>query len=106
MNFITGAGGFLQAVVYGYGGFRLGANELTFNPVLPPTSETLLIEGVNYLGSSIKFDIREDEVKITLMSAGPIAPGLKVSMQNGGAFNLRLRTVVTVPRGKGSIRMS
>ncbi len=36
MNFITGMGGFLQAILYGYGGIRIGLNRIDFKMTLPP----------------------------------------------------------------------
>jgi len=35
VNFITGAGGFLQAVLFGYGGIRLHEDGMVVNPILP-----------------------------------------------------------------------
>ena len=103
-NFITGAGGFLQAVVYGYGGFRLGANELKFNPVLPPSSTKLVLDGVNYLGSSLRFEVQEDSVEITLVSSAPIAPELEAVVQ-GISTELDVGRAVSMARARGVIRM-
>lgn len=36
VNFITGAGGFLQGLLFGYGGIRLRDDSMTFDPQLPP----------------------------------------------------------------------
>jgi hypothetical protein len=35
-GFITAAGGFLQSLLFGYGGFRLQRNSATMRPSLPP----------------------------------------------------------------------
>ena len=42
LNFITGAGGYLQNFIYGYSGMHLGPANLTFapQPILPPGSVT------------------------------------------------------------------
>ena len=77
MNFITGAGGFLQAVVYGYGGFRVKTDGLYFNSTLPPRATKLSLR-IHYLGSSIDFEVKVSGVTFTLVSSGPIAPELEV----------------------------
>ena len=41
VNFLTGMGGFLQAVLHGYGGLRLHAEHVDFNPRLPPGTTAL-----------------------------------------------------------------
>jgi trehalose/maltose hydrolase-like predicted phosphorylase len=47
--FATGAGGMLQAVLFGFGGLRI-TNEglIRTNPVLPPNWKNLKITGVKY----------------------------------------------------------
>lgn len=45
-NFITGAGGFLQLMLYGYGGIRINADSMTFkHPRLPPRTKKLQFNG-------------------------------------------------------------
>ena len=44
-NFITGMGGFLQSIIFGYGGFRLTIEELKGNPILPPGITNFTIQG-------------------------------------------------------------
>ncbi|UJR10942.1 hypothetical protein I4U23_015127 [Adineta vaga] len=53
VNFITGAGGFLQAVLFGYGGIRLTMNELDITPPprLPNSSNALIFHGIKYYGA-------------------------------------------------------
>src|SRR5215212_11113462 len=48
VNFLTGAGSFLQQVIYGYTGLRLGDNGLepAFPPVLPSTITRLTLKNV------------------------------------------------------------
>jgi protein-glucosylgalactosylhydroxylysine glucosidase len=45
VNFITGVGGFLQGVMFGYGGIRL-SNVMSFNPILPPNTTEMTMRGV------------------------------------------------------------
>jgi trehalose/maltose hydrolase-like predicted phosphorylase len=48
VNFVTGAGGFLQQVMYGWTGLRLGPTGLepTFEPLLPSTVKRLVLRNV------------------------------------------------------------
>ena len=41
-NFLTGAGGFLQAITFGYAGIRLSEDALTLSPTLPVGTKTLV----------------------------------------------------------------
>lgn len=45
-NFLTGAGGFLQLIMYGYAGIRINADSLTIErATLPPQTERLKLNG-------------------------------------------------------------
>ncbi|MBN3294954.1 PGGHG glucosidase, partial [Amia calva] len=48
VNFLTGMGGFLQAVLYGYTGFRIKVDCLTFDPVLPSDISELRLRGAGW----------------------------------------------------------
>lgn len=54
VNFVTGAGGFLQQVIFGYPGLRLGAHGLepAFPPVLPSHITRLVLKNVHARGKS------------------------------------------------------
>jgi hypothetical protein len=60
VNFITGAGGFLQAVLFGYGGIRLKLDQLEFKPRghLPAQTTKFIFHGIKYQGTS--FDLTID----------------------------------------------
>eukprot|EP00854_Cymbomonas_tetramitiformis_P007744 gene7744-9210_t len=47
-NFLTGAGGFIQSVVYGYGGLRYRKEGLYFKPTLLEGASWLTFRGVNF----------------------------------------------------------
>ncbi|XP_041461759.1 protein-glucosylgalactosylhydroxylysine glucosidase-like [Lytechinus variegatus] len=53
VNFITGMGGFLQAVLMGYGGLRLRQDGITMKITLPQDCLKLSFTGINYLGNSL-----------------------------------------------------
>lgn len=66
INFITGAGGFLQAVLFGYGGLRVESKGLRFEPQLPPNTTTMKLRGVNYLDTQL--DVFWTQNQVTLSS--------------------------------------
>jgi trehalose/maltose hydrolase-like predicted phosphorylase len=60
VNFVTGAGGFLQQVIFGYTGLRLGDSGLepAFAPLLPSRITRLEIRNVHVRGK--RWDIIVD----------------------------------------------
>ena len=52
-NFITGAGGFLQGITFGYGGLRIQQGRLLANPQLPPDTAFIRLRQIAYLGNSL-----------------------------------------------------
>ena len=52
VNFLTGAGGFLQQVIFGYTGLRLGdaGLEPRFPPMLPTHIKRLVLRGIHVRG--------------------------------------------------------
>ena len=74
VNFITGMGGFLQSVLFGYGGFRLHPDRIEFQGRLPPSTTSFNVTGLDYLGGSIDFSFLEDIsiVKLTKRAKYPL----------------------------------
>jgi protein-glucosylgalactosylhydroxylysine glucosidase len=73
VNFITGCGGFLQSVMFGYPTMRLHDDFLSFEgPVLPSNVTAITLRALDYRGSQI--DIRYDAsvITFTLISEGPV----------------------------------
>ncbi|XP_062823571.1 protein-glucosylgalactosylhydroxylysine glucosidase isoform X1 [Anolis carolinensis] len=64
VNFLTGMGGFLQAILFGYTGFRITKRHLYFDPVCPDNMEELKITGVCYLGSKLNFTLTKKMITI------------------------------------------
>ena len=60
VNFVTGAGGFLQQVIFGYTGLRFGEGGLeeAFDPVLPSTVKRLRLR--NFTARGRRFDVVVD----------------------------------------------
>jgi len=65
-NFITGAGGFIQGVVYGYGGIRILSGQLDFNPTLPPNVTMVVYRSIDYSGNQFDFEFDEIQMKIRI----------------------------------------
>lgn len=109
VNFLTGMGGFLQAVLFGYTGFRIQKDCLVFSPLLPNDISELCIRGVNYLGSQMDWLLRKDEVCIILRkqsdTAGNTKPhNLQVVLKTSGTkFPLTPGQPVTFPRESGYV---
>ncbi len=57
VNFVTGAGGFLQQVIYGYTGLRLGERGLVpkYRPLLPSRIERLVLRNIHVRGDCYDF---------------------------------------------------
>eukprot|EP00937_MAST-01D_sp_MAST-1D-sp2_P003242 g3242.t1 len=67
MNFITGAGGFLQSVWAGYGGCRFANGTLTIaRPRPPPNATVLTLRGVHFLGTALDVEIGTSTFSVAL----------------------------------------
>ena len=105
MNFITGAGGFLQSLIFGTGGMRISRGALTFNP--PPPSATgtnatrLVVHSFHYLGSRLRQDVTTNATTYELLEAGPMPLSLSCG---GGAKVLRVGAPQTVGRVRCSVQ--
>ena len=68
-NFITGAGGFLQSVINGYGGIRLNFDNLIITKsYLPPESTKLTLNGIEYIGNIFRLEITSSWKYLTLIT--------------------------------------
>lgn len=71
-NFITGAGGFLQSVINGYGGIRLHFDRLTITNFFPtPQASALEFKGITYLSNRFKLRIVGEQATITMLEIEP-----------------------------------
>jgi protein-glucosylgalactosylhydroxylysine glucosidase len=66
VNFITGAEGFLQAIMFGYGGLRVENRNLQFTPQLPPGILSMKLRGVRYRLST--FDLYWDQSSVEIFN--------------------------------------
>jgi trehalose/maltose hydrolase-like predicted phosphorylase len=62
VNFLTGIGGFLQAVVFGYGGIRLKIDQLEFKPTghLPEQATKFIYHGIKYQGDVLDLTVNNN----------------------------------------------
>merc|ERR1712125_293747 len=65
-NFLTGAGGFTQSLLYGYGGMRIRSDGLHFQPQLPPGATRLVLRGVAFLGAKLRIEADSAAVNLCL----------------------------------------
>lgn len=66
VNFITGAGGLLQAILFGYGGIRINDSSLHIDPHNLPDAIEWTIMGLKYKGFDLDINIHETYIQITL----------------------------------------
>ncbi|XP_017261100.1 protein-glucosylgalactosylhydroxylysine glucosidase isoform X2 [Kryptolebias marmoratus] len=110
VNFLTGMGGFLQAVLFGYTGFRVQKGRLAFSPLLPGDICELCVRGVNYLGSQMDWLFRKEEVCIIVREEERRARNAKthklevVLKASGVEIPLTPGQPVTFPREAGCVR--
>lgn len=98
-------GGFLQSILFGYGGFRLTVEKLEGNPKLPPGITKFSINGLDYLNCSINFVIEEAAIKIDFLgkSCSDLELVTNGSTTNGNvtiqrqAFHLKRKIPLSCP---------
>lgn len=97
-NFVTGAGGFLQGLINGYGGARLGRFSYSFKPQLPPNTTSMALRGVSLFNST--FDVAWDTQTITITATSLKANAYQLTLTyNGKSTNLALNQPINVPAG-------
>ncbi|KAM8970688.1 protein-glucosylgalactosylhydroxylysine glucosidase [Sarcophilus harrisii] len=82
VNFLTGMGGFLQAVLFGYTGFRITREGLAFDPICSAEISSLRVPGISYLGNKLSFSFSADTVTIAVTAtAKEGSPPLEVELR-------------------------
>ncbi|XP_036390438.1 protein-glucosylgalactosylhydroxylysine glucosidase isoform X1 [Megalops cyprinoides] len=105
VNFLTGMGGFMQAVLFGYTGFRVQKDCLAFAPLLPSDITELHLQGLSYLGNKMDWLLREQEVCVTLWEEAEEYCPLQVILNHSGtSFPLKPGQSVTFPRQPGQLQ--
>ncbi|XP_076847033.1 protein-glucosylgalactosylhydroxylysine glucosidase [Brachyhypopomus gauderio] len=109
VNFLTGMGGFLQAVLFGYTGFRVQRDSLNFAPLLPDDVTVLSVKGVSYLGNKMDWVVKKQEVRIVVRKqskdCGIDEPcPLEIVLSSGNIIPLTPGEVVMFPWQPGKIQ--
>jgi len=82
VNFITGAGGFLQGVMFGYPGLRILADQLTFNPAVFAGVTEYTMRNLHYRGASLNIVVGPTQVSLSMVT------GVLYLTVNGGTGQL------------------
>ncbi|MCL2728684.1 MAG: NEW3 domain-containing protein [Actinomycetia bacterium] len=90
-DFATGAGGFLQTLLYGFTGLRWDASSLNLAPTLPPqlAANGVAITGLQYRGSSVDLTVGPKATTVKLASGNPIT--VKATGDTAGGTRLLTR---------------
>ncbi|XP_077609046.1 protein-glucosylgalactosylhydroxylysine glucosidase isoform X5 [Crocuta crocuta] len=81
VNFMTGMGGFLQAALFGFSGFRITGAGMTFDPMCLAEISGVRMYGISYQGNKLDFSFSKDSVTIEVKTrAGSWAPLLEAEL--------------------------
>ena len=103
VNFVTGAGGFLQNILYGYGGILANSDGMIVNnPVLPHLGITeLKFRHLKYRGSTFSLSYGSSKMNITVHKGS-----LYIYVENGGNQDKQWDLVTTLSVSGDSVSMS
>ncbi|XP_028400693.1 protein-glucosylgalactosylhydroxylysine glucosidase-like [Dendronephthya gigantea] len=105
VNFITGMGGFLQAVIFGYGGLRIHPDEIRLNPKLPENVTELPVRGLHYRGNVFDLRIGPSQTRVGVRYADIEArPLLLQVVKSRKQFNLNVGENITFQNSEVIIR--
>jgi len=100
VNFITGAGGFLQTVLYGLPGLRIRADHLELNPSFVEGMTSITVRGLHYQGSVLRLSYSSSTTTLRCEKG----PGVEVTDKLGTAHVIQAGQEVTVPKGRAQVR--
>jgi hypothetical protein len=93
-DFLTGAGGFLQTLLYGYSGLRFGLDSVYLDPSLSPQLKGLTLRNLKWQGRTFTIQIRLRTTTITLAGGRSLpihTPAGTRLISRGTAIKLRTR---------------
>lgn len=100
-NFLTGIGGYLQSLIFGYGGIRLLDDKMTLKPTLPKNCSSISIFDLDYLGNHI--DIKADAHMVKVEVTHKDESSHPLSMEFDGEVTvLDTGHAVSFPMGQGA----
>ncbi|XP_076098796.1 protein-glucosylgalactosylhydroxylysine glucosidase-like isoform X1 [Mytilus galloprovincialis] len=100
VNFITGAGGLLQAVIFGYGGIRIRESQLDLNPHLLPGVNSWAMKGLKYKGFEFDVSVNQSDIQVTLISGYDGQSVLTIQSSSKKEMNTQIGMTNTFKRGK------
>ncbi|CAL1536283.1 unnamed protein product [Lymnaea stagnalis] len=104
-NFLTGMGGYLQMILFGYGGCRIYDDMLTFNPILITRTTEVTFTGIDYRNCSFDLGYDQDNMTLTQTSDGQSRLGLEVKFQAANRWQkLITGQATTVKRQEFAVR--
>ncbi|XP_039562518.1 protein-glucosylgalactosylhydroxylysine glucosidase isoform X2 [Passer montanus] len=108
VNFLTGMGGFLQVILFGFTGFRITRSRLLFDPAFPDGITKLEVSSISYLGNKLEVSITGEEIRmeVTETSRDPPASPLEAVLASGQRFPLGEGQSVSFPTAPGWIQRS
>ena len=101
VNFLTGAGAFLQSFLFGYLGLAPRANGLDINPVLPVHAPNVTVTGLWYAGCSCNVFYTHATMVFQCATAGR----LQVTTPGSSADGAAVASVKGGKSGNGMARM-
>ena len=94
-DFLTGAGGFTQALLYGLTGFRWRADDVYLDPMLPPQlSGGVTLSGLHWQGRTFDVQIGASTTTVTLRSGNALpiqTPGGTQTVGAGSSLSIPTR---------------
>ena len=102
VNFITGMGGFLQGVMFGYLGLRVRLDRLEFSPVLPQHTSSMSLKGVDYYKAVFDVQVNQDSISVKFTEVDPAQYLVLESKDN--VVEIGEPQEVNLPREKFEIR--
>lgn len=97
-NFITGAGGFLQSVMVGYGGIQLHSDRMVLrSSYLPEGTTNLEFKGITYMNNQFRLTVDEFNKTFTVVRFDPTVE-IRVTVNGEGQGNLLEGHSITIPK--------
>ncbi len=105
-NFLTAAGGFIQAVIYGFVGLRYNDLNMTLAPMLPGDARQLTLYGLHYRGAVLRVSFAASQLTIVCesgctpplcASTGATEPAVYLGRERGTKRELAAEVQVKFP---------
>ncbi|NXR75987.1 PGGHG glucosidase, partial [Pycnonotus jocosus] len=108
VNFLTGMGGFLQVILFGFTGFRITRSSLLFDPAFPEDITKLKVSSISYLGNKLEVTITREEIRMEVIETSQDPPGcpLEAVLESGQRFPLWEGQSISFPTAPGWIQRS